>query len=79
MSMSSAQMAAFEAAGGFAPSASHLLFVGFVLTLASLWGAWAIYSTYKGWATSQLTSGLAASTVLRIMLLCMVLAFLLLS
>ena len=46
MSMSGVQASAFQAAGGFPPSASYLLFVGFTVAISFLWGAWAIWSCY---------------------------------
>lgn len=55
MSMSAAQSSAFQAAGGFPPTASYALFVGFAVAITFLWGAWAIYSTYRGWATGAST------------------------
>lgn len=47
MSMSGAQVAAFNAASGITPQASTVLFVGTVIALSTLWGAWALYSIYR--------------------------------
>ena len=60
MSMSGAQAAAFQAAGGFPASTSYLLFVGFTVAISFLWGAWALWSCYRGWATGNLDRSIAA-------------------
>jgi integrating conjugative element protein (TIGR03758 family) len=79
MSMSSAQAAAFQAAGGFPASAGYTLFVGFAVAVIFLWGAWAIYSCYRGWATGNLDRSVAAPAVIRVLLLCMILTVFVLS
>lgn len=79
MSMSGVQASAFQAAGGFPPSASYLLFVGFTVAIAYLWGAWALWSCYRGWATGNLDRSVAAPSVIRILLLCMILTAFVLS
>lgn len=79
MSMSGIQASAFQTAGGFPASASNLLFVGFALAITFLWGAWAIWSCYRGWATGNLDRSIAAQSAVRILLLCMILTFLVLS
>lgn len=77
--MSAAQTSAFQAAGGFPPSASFTLFVGFSVALIFLWAAWALYSTYRGWATGNLDRSIAASSAIRLLILCMILTFFVLS
>ena len=79
MSMSGAQASAFEAAGGFPASAAYLLFVGFTVAISFLWGAWALWSCYRGWATGNLDRSIAAPSTIRILLLCMILTFFVLS
>ncbi|WP_248767837.1 TIGR03758 family integrating conjugative element protein [Pseudomonas sp. MWU12-2345] len=79
MSMSGAQTTAFLAAGGFPASASYMFFVGCAVAVTFLWGAWAIYSCYRGWATNNLDKSIAAASVVRILLLCMIITFFLLS
>lgn len=79
MSMSSAQTAAFQAAGGFPPSASYTLFVGVAIAAAFLWGAWATYSAYRGWATGNLDRSIATPAVIRVVVLCVILTLILLS
>ncbi|PUA42074.1 TIGR03758 family integrating conjugative element protein [Pseudomonas protegens] len=75
MSMTGAQSSAFQAAGGFPPSASHLLFVSVALAAGYLWGAWAIYSAYRGWATGNLDRTIAGGAVARTLMLCMILTY----
>lgn len=79
MSMSGAQAAAFQAAGGFTASTSYLLFVGFTVAISFLWGAWALWSCYRGWATGNLDRSIAAPSAARIILLCMILTIFVLS
>lgn len=79
MSMSGAQASAFQAAGGFAPSHSYLLFVGFAVAISFLWAAWALWSCYRGWATGNLDRSIATPSAIRILLLCMILAAVVLS
>jgi integrating conjugative element protein (TIGR03758 family) len=79
MSMSAAQSSAFQAAGGFPPTASYALFVGFAVAITFLWGAWAIYSTYRGWATGNLDRSIAAPAAIRVLVLCMIVTLFVLS
>jgi len=72
MSMSGAQSSAFQAAGGFSPQASYTLFVGCAVAIIFTWGAWAIYSTYRGWATGNLDRSIALPSAIRIIVLCMI-------
>ena len=48
MSMSGAQAAAFQAAGGFPASTSYLFLVGVAVAIIFIWGAWAIWRCYHG-------------------------------
>lgn len=79
MSMSGAQLAAFNTASGTTPQASSTLFLGFVIALSLLWGAWALYSIYRGWATTNIDRGIAASSAVRVITLIMILSLLVLS
>jgi len=79
MSMSPTQSAAFLAAGGFPASEGYRLFAGFTVAISFLWGAWAIWSCYRGWATGNLDRSVAAPSVIRILLLCMILTAFVLS
>ncbi|QQX57587.1 TIGR03758 family integrating conjugative element protein [Pseudomonas chlororaphis] len=79
MSMNGAQSSAFQAAAGFSPSVSYTLFVGVALAATFLWAAWSIYSCYRGWATGNLDRSIAATSVTRVLVLCMILMFFVLS
>ncbi|CAM2934414.1 integrating conjugative element protein, PFL_4701 family [Pseudomonas gessardii] len=79
MSMSPTQSAAFLAAGGFPASEGYRLFAGIAVTVAFLWAAWAIYSCYRGWATGNLDRSIAATSVIRTLLLCLILTAFVLS
>ena len=71
MSMSGAQISAFQAAAGFPPSAGEGLFIGAA--------AWAMYSTWRGWATNNLDSATAGASAIRILVLLGITSFFLLS
>nr|WP_232545738.1 TIGR03758 family integrating conjugative element protein [uncultured Pseudomonas sp.] len=77
--MSGPQASAFQTSGGFPPSASYLLFVGFAIAITFLWAAWATWSCYRGWATGNLEQAIAAPSVVRVLLLSVLLAFFILS
>ncbi len=79
VSMSGAQTSAFQAAAGFPPSAGEGLFVGAAMTFLLLWSAWAMYSTWRGWATNNLDSATAGASAIRILVLLGITSFFLLS
>lgn len=79
MSMSAAQTTAFKTASGFTPQETATLFIGALIALAMLWGAWAIYSMYRGWATKNLDRSIAGSSAIRLIVLLMILTFFVLS
>lgn len=79
MSMSSAQAAAFNAASGITPQASTILIVGAVIALSTLWGAWALYSIYRGWATQNIDRNIAAGSTIRVFVLLLIISALVLS
>ncbi|OAI93435.1 conjugal transfer protein [Pseudomonas putida] len=79
MSMSGTQVAAFNAASGVTPQASTVLFVGTVIALSTLWGAWTLYSIYRGWATQNIDKHIAGSSTVRVIVLLLILSALVLS
>ncbi|HFF2219937.1 TIGR03758 family integrating conjugative element protein, partial [Pseudomonas aeruginosa] len=70
---------AFQAAAGFPPSAGEGLFIGAAMTFLLLWSAWAMYSTWRGWATNNLDSATAGVSAIRIVVLLSITSFFLLS
>ncbi|KHL69379.1 hypothetical protein SF06_18740 [Pseudomonas flexibilis] len=79
MSMSPAQVAAFEIASGYAPADSATLWLALVTTLALLWCAWVLWSGYRGWATGALSFGAFGGSAARVLLAWLVLLFFILS
>lgn len=79
MSMSGTQVAAFNAASGITPQATTVLLVGTVIALSTLWGAWALYSIYRGWATQNLDKHIAGSSTVKVLVLLLILSALVLS
>lgn len=77
--MSATQVAAFNAASGITPQASSVLFIGTVIALSTLWGAWAMYSIYRGWATQNIDRPIAGSSTVRVLVLLLILSALVLS
>jgi len=78
--MSEAQSKAFAAAtGGLGElSASHLL-IGFAVVAALLWAAWAILTTWKGWACGNVSTGQLGGMTVRVLLLLLLLFWFVLS
>lgn len=54
MTPSADQIAAFQANGGFAPSAVSVMVLGFVFAVLLLWGVWAMRTAYVGWAENRI-------------------------
>ena len=79
MSMNGAQASAFQAASGFPASSSYLFFVGVAVAITIVWEAWAVWSCYRGWATGNLDRTIASTSLVRILLLCMILTTFVLS
>ncbi|MGV8617489.1 TIGR03758 family integrating conjugative element protein [Pseudomonas aeruginosa] len=77
--MSGAQTSAFQAAAGFPPSAGEGLFIGAAMTFLLLWSAWAMDSTWRGWATNNLDTATAGVSAIRIVVLLSITSFFLLS
>ena len=79
MSMNGTQASAFQAASGFPASSSYLFFVGVAVAIIFVWGAWAVGSCYRGGATGNLDRTIASTSLVRILLLCMILTAFVLS
>lgn len=48
--MNGAQVSAFQANSGIAPSAMATVLVGVVFAVLLVWGVWAIRTAYVGWS-----------------------------
>lgn len=79
MTLSADQSAAFQANGGFAPSAVSTAAIGMVFAALLLWGAWATHSAWAGWASHRLTERQFVGVVARFVAMYLALGFLLLS
>ncbi|OYZ46314.1 MAG: conjugal transfer protein [Acidovorax sp. 16-64-162] len=51
--MNGAQVSAFQANSGIAPSAMATVLVGVVFAVLLVWGVWAIRTAYVGWSESR--------------------------
>ena len=79
MTPSADQVAAFQANGGFAPSAVSAVVLAFVFAVLLLWGVWAMRTAYVGWAENQLNQRQFLGVVVRFLAMYLVLTFFLLS
>lgn len=79
MTPSADQVAAFQAHGGFAPTAVSTVVLGFVFAVLLLWGVWAMRTAYVGWAEHRLTQRQFLGVVVRFVAMYLVLGFFLLS
>ncbi|HHM6317491.1 TIGR03758 family integrating conjugative element protein [Pseudomonas aeruginosa] len=79
MTPSADQIAAFQANGGFAPSAASAVVLGFVFAVLLLWGVWAMRTAYVGWAEQRLSQRQFLGVVVRFVAMYLVLTFFLLS
>jgi len=79
MTPSADQVAAFQANGGFAPSAVSAVVLGFVFAVLLLWGVWAMRTAYVGWAEHRITERQFLAVVVRFVAMYLVLTFFLLS
>lgn len=77
--MTADQIAAFQANGGFAPSAVSVVVLGFVFAILLLWGVWAMRTAYVGWAEHRLTERQFLGVIVRFVSMYLVLSFFLLS
>ena len=75
MTPSADQVAAFQANGGFAPSAVSAVVLGFVFAVVLLWGVWAVRTAYVGWAEHRITERQFLAVVVRFVAMYLVLAF----
>ena len=79
MSMTDAQIAAFQNASGFSPQSSSTLWVSLILVLALLWCSWVMWTSYRGWASGSLRFGAFGGSAARVLLALLVLMFFTLS
>ena len=80
MTLSADQVAAFQANGGFAPSAVSAVVLAFVFAVLLLWGVWAMRTAYVGWAERRLTERHSSSaSIVRFVAMYLVLSFFFLS
>ncbi|TCL02187.1 TIGR03758 family integrating conjugative element protein [Sodalis ligni] len=79
MSPSAAQVAAFQANGGFTPAAVSNVMLGVVFAVLLLWGVWAMRTAYVGWADQRLTQRQYFAVIVRFLAIYLVLGFFLLS
>ncbi|ASD11673.1 TIGR03758 family integrating conjugative element protein [Pseudomonas aeruginosa] len=77
--MTAAQLSAFQANSGIAPTAMATVLVGCVFAVLLLWGVWAIRTAYVGWAENQLNQRQFLGVIVRFLAMYLVLAFFLLS
>lgn len=77
--MSAAQIAAFQANGGFPPSIVASVLTSAVFATLLLWGTWAIRTAYSGWAEQRLNQRQFLGVVIRFSAMYLALTFVLLS
>lgn len=77
--MNAAQISAFQANGGFAPSAVSVVLIGAVFAVLLVWGVWAMRTAYTGWAEHRLSQRQFLGVVVRFIAMYLVLTFFLLS
>ncbi|WP_437884523.1 TIGR03758 family integrating conjugative element protein [Pseudomonas sp. LRF_L74] len=79
MSMTAAQLSAFENSAGFSPQVSAVFWVSLTLTLALLWCAWVVWMGYRGWAAGNVRLGSLGGSTIRVLVLLLILMFFTLS
>ncbi|ENF0657049.1 TPA: TIGR03758 family integrating conjugative element protein [Pseudomonas aeruginosa] len=77
--MNGAQVSAFQANSGIAPSAMATVLVGIVFAVLLVWGVWAIRTAYVGWAENSLNHRQFLGVCIRFVAMYLVLTFFLLS
>ena len=77
--MNAAQISAFQANGGFAPSVVATAVLSLVFAVLLLWGVWAMRTAYTGWAEQRLSQRQFLGVVVRFVAMYLVLTFFLLS
>lgn len=73
------QQTAFQVNGGFTTDQLGTLILLFVFVVALLWGVWAMYTAYQGWASNNLTFRQFGIVCIRFFALYLLLSFFLLS
>ncbi|WP_434025732.1 TIGR03758 family integrating conjugative element protein [[Pseudomonas] boreopolis] len=77
--MNAAQVSAFQANGGFTPSAVSVVLIGAVFAVLLVWGVWAMRTAYVGWSEQRISQRQFLGVVVRFLSLYLVLTFFLLS
>ena len=77
--MNAAQTAAFQANGGFHPSAVSVALIGAVFAVLLLWSVWAMRTAYVGWAEERISQRQFLGVVVRFVAMYLALTFFLLS
>src|SRR3546814_12192549 len=77
--MNGAQVSAFQANSGIAPSAMATVLVGVVFAVLLVWGVWAIRTAYVGWSESRLNQRQFPGVCIRFVAMYLALSFFLLS
>ena len=77
--MNGAQVSAFQANSGIAPSTMATVLVGVVFAVLLVWGVWAIRTAYVGWSESHLNQRQFLGVCIRFVAMYLVLSFFLLS
>ncbi|MCW5712339.1 TIGR03758 family integrating conjugative element protein [Shinella sumterensis] len=77
--MNADQLSAFQANGGFTPSAVSIVAVGVVFAVLLLWGAWALRTAYVGWSDERLSQRQFLAVAVRFAAIYLVLTLFLLS
>lgn len=77
--MTSAQLTAFQANGGFNPSDVSVVLISSVFVVLLLWGVWALRTAYVGWAEARISQRQFLAVAIRFVALYLVLTFFLLS
>ncbi len=73
------QLSAFQANGGFTPSAVSIVLVGAVFAVLLVWGAWALRTAYVGWSDERLSQRQFLAVAVRFAAIYLVLTLFLLS
>ncbi len=77
--MNPAQIAAFQANGGFLPVEVATVVLGFVFAVFLLWGVWALRTAYVGWAEQRISQRQFLGVAVRFAAMYLVLTYFLLS
>ncbi|MFT3803465.1 MAG: TIGR03758 family integrating conjugative element protein [Burkholderiaceae bacterium] len=77
--MNAAQTAAFQANGGFPPSAVSVVLIGAVFAVLLVWGVWAMRTAYVCWAEQRISQRQFAGVVIRFLAMYLVLTSFLLT